>query len=148
MSAPRASTSSADSVSGSFTVVVGTGIAGRALAFVACAIVLGLLNREEDLYLRGPDPEGVGLLWAGMGVTIAVFTASVIVRRPTRAHWVGPLLELLIATALIVIAIVLGGRPITIGPFPYNVYTLQALAPLAGVWLACAAVMLARSRRP
>lgn len=111
----------------------------RVLALVACAIVMTRLLRD-DAGLVGLSDSGAGVepLWVSIGLMIGLFTVVLAALRPVQDNWVVCMAELVIAGGLVVAAWLIGDE---------SEMASRAVPLLASVWLAVAAVDLARTIR-
>jgi hypothetical protein len=108
----------------------------RALALAACAIVMARLLPEGDSLVDATD--GVVPLWVSVGLMIGLFVVVLAAWAPVQGQWIISFAELTIAAAAIVVAWVVGDESDAIW---------RAVPLLASVWLAFAAVDLARTVR-
>lgn len=107
----------------------------RVLALAACAIVLARLLPSDQSTV---DTDGLVPLWTSVGLVIGLFTVVLAAWRPVQDQWVICLVELAIAAAAIAAAWVVGDESEAVS---------QPVPLLASVWLAFAAVDLARTVR-
>lgn len=105
----------------------------RALALAACALILTQLMPDSIAAERGAD---VVPLWISIGLVVGLFTVVLAAWRLDPGHWTVSVAELVIAAGLLVATWLVDND---------SEVFWQAVPLLASVWLAFAAVDLART---